>query len=128
MRTRILFFGILSLLVMSFALPQNWEKLGSKKVNFRVDRDTIIVGAHEGAFTKLKVEVRGGATNMRKMIVHYRNGQSQDVALKHNFARGGGSRVIDLPGNKRIIKSIVFVYDTKNRSRSRATVHVFGRH
>jgi hypothetical protein len=113
---------------LSFTLPQNWEKLGSKKVSFRVDRDTIAVGAHEGAFTKLKVQVTGGAINMRKMIVNFRNGESQDVSLKHNFARGGGSRVIDLPGNRRIINKIVFVYDTKNRSRSRATVHVFGRH
>jgi len=128
MKSRFIFFGILSLLVMSFALPQNWERLGSRKVNFRVDRDTMVVGAHEGAFTKLKVEVRGGAINMRQMVVNYRNGQSQNIALKHNFARGGGSRIIDLPGNKRIIKSIVFVYDTKNRSRSRATVTVFGRH
>lgn len=128
MKARILFFALFSLLVMSFALPQNWERLGSRKVNFGLDRDTIGVGAHEGAFTKLKVQVTGGALNMHRMVVNFKNGQKKEIELKHNFTRGSGTRVIDLPGNKRIIKNIVFIYDTKNRANKRATVHVFGRH
>lgn len=128
MKARILFFALFSFLVMSFALPPKWEKLGSRKVNFGLERDTIPVGAHEGAFTKLKVQVTGGSLNMKKMVVHFKNGEKKDVALKHNFAKGSGSRVIDLPGNKRLISKIVFVYDTKNHSKKRATVHVFGRH
>ena len=55
MNSRILFFALFSILVMSFALPPKWEKLGSRKVNFGLERDTLPVGAHEGAFTKLKV-------------------------------------------------------------------------
>ncbi|XOV68818.1 MAG: hypothetical protein ACFHU9_06470 [Fluviicola sp.] len=128
MKARILYFALFSFLVMSFALPQNWEKLGSRKVNFGIEKDTIAVGAHEGAFTKLKIQVTGGALNMKKMVVHYRNGDKQDLNLKHNFGKGSGSRVIDLAGNKRLIQKITFIYDTKNRSKRRATVHVFGRH
>lgn len=109
-------------------MPPKWEKLGSRKVNFGIEKDTIAVGAHEGAFTKLKIQVTGGALNMKKMVVHFKNGEKQDLNLKHNFAKGSGSRVIDLPGNKRLIQKITFVYDTKNRSNRRATVHVFGRH
>ncbi len=128
MKTRILFFALFSLLVMSFALPPKWEKLGSRKVNYGLERDTIPVGAHEGAFTKLKIQVTGGSLNMKKMIVNYKNGERKEIELRHNFAKGSGSRIIDLPGNKRFIKNIVFVYDTKNAARKRATVHVFGRH
>lgn len=128
MNARILFFALFSFLVMSFALPTKWEKLGSKKVNFGIEKDTIAVGAHEGAFSKLKIQVTGGAVNMKKMVVFFKNGEKKDLALKHNFIKGSDSRVIDLPGNKRIIQKIVFVYDTKNNSQKRATVHVFGRH
>lgn len=128
MNARILFFALFSILVMSFTLPPKWEKLGSRKVNFALEKDTIPVGAHEGAFTKLKVQATGGSLNMKKMVVHFKNGEKKDIDLKHNFAKGSGSRVIDLPGNKRLISKIVFVYDTKNRSKKRATVHVFGRH
>ncbi len=120
-------FALLALFMMSF-VPPKWERLGSRKVNFGIDKDVIAVGAHDGAFTKLKIEVRGGAINMHKMIVHFANGTEQNVELKHNFEKGGGSRIIDLAGNKRIIKSITFFYDTKNHANSKATVHVFGRH
>lgn len=128
MKARILFFALFSILVMSFAMPPKWEKLGSRKVNFGLEKDTIAVGAHEGAFTKLKVQVTGGSLNMKKMFVNFKNGERKEIELKHNFDKGSGSRVIDLPGNKRLIKDIVFVYDTKNQSKKRATVHVFGKH
>ena len=38
------------------------------------------------------------------------------------------SRIIDLEGGKRIIKDITLWYDTKNRAKRRATVHLYGRH
>ena len=105
---------------------KNWSKLGSKKVSYKIDRDVIRVGATDGRFSKLKIQVTGGALNMHKMIVEYGNGTKDNIPLKENF-KNNGSRIIDLDGNKRVIKDITFFYDTKNRSRKRATVHVFGR-
>ena len=40
-------------------LPPRWERLGTRKVNFRLDRDEIMVTAREGAFTGLKMKVSG---------------------------------------------------------------------
>jgi len=105
-----------------------WERLGSKTVNFKVDRDVLAVGANDGTFKKLKIAVSGGNLNMHRMVVKYGNGTKDEIELRHNFGRAGSSRVIDLNGGKRIIKRITFVYDTKNVSRKRAKVHVFGRH
>lgn len=130
MNIRILSLAVSVLFLMSFAPTQKakWERLGSRKVNYGLEKDVIPVGAHEGVFTKLKVVVKGGAINMHKMKVNFMNGSSQEIALKHNFSKNSGSRIIDLKGGKRIIKNITFFYDTKNLARSRATVHVFGRH
>jgi hypothetical protein len=129
MKARILTFVLGALFLMSFAPSQaKWERLGSRKVNYGLDKDAIAVGAHEGGYTKLKVVVKGGAINMHKMIVHYGNGTKENIALRHNFSKRSASRIIDLKGGKRIIKKITFFYDTKNLARSRATVHVFGRH
>lgn len=105
----------------------NWEKLGSKKVSFKLDRDVLHVGAREGGYTKLKVVVTGGNVNMHKMVVEYANGTKDNIALKHNFSRGSDTRVIDLQGGKRLIKDITFWYDTKNASNKRAKVHVYGK-
>ncbi len=104
-----------------------WEKLGTRLVDKRLDKDVIPVGARKGGFTKLKVEVRGGAINMHKMIVTYKNGSKESIALRHNFGPRSGSRIIDIRGGKRLIQKITFFYDTKNLNPGKATVHVFGR-
>jgi len=129
MKSKYLVLFVLGLLFISFnGHSQTWERLGNRVVNYGLDKDDIFVGAHEGAFTKIKVEVSGGALNMHRMIVHYMNGSKQEISLKHNFNKKSSSRVIDLKGNKRLIKKITFVYDTKNLARAKAKVHVFGRH
>ncbi|MBL1279709.1 MAG: hypothetical protein COA33_005530 [Fluviicola sp.] len=104
-----------------------WVKLGTRIVDYKLDRDVIHVGAKEGSFTKLKIEVRGGAINMHKMVVTYMNGTKETIALKHRFNKASGSRVIDIRGGKRLIKHITMFYDTKNLARSKAVVHVLGR-
>ncbi|WP_109300852.1 DUF2541 family protein [Aquimarina sp. AU474] len=105
-----------------------WEHLGSRTVNYKIDRDVIKVTAKEGGFRKLKIKVTGGAINMHKMIVQYGNGKKDIISLKYNFTKGSTTRLIDLQGNKRVIRDITFFYDTKNLSRKKAKVHVFGRH
>lgn len=127
--------GILfTIIVMSFSSftsttngTVDWERLGSKVVNYKLDRDVIKVGAHEGTFKKLKLKVTGGTLNMRRMIVQYNNGTKDKIDLRFNFKGGSRSRIIDLKGYNRVIKDITFIYDTKNNSRRRAKIHVFGR-
>lgn len=106
---------------------RDWDHLGSRKVNFRLDRDVIKVGAIEGGYTKLKIQVTGGNLNMHKLIVQYGNGKKDVIELRHNFSKGSGTRIIDLRGRGRIIRDITFWYDTKTLSGRRAKVHVFGR-
>ena len=108
--------------------PEKWELLGSRKVDFKLDRDVIHVGAYEGTFTKLRVKVKGGAVNMHKMVVEYGNGSKDEIPLKHNFHPGDDTRVIDLRAGKRVIRKITFWYDTQSRSNYKARVLVFGRH
>jgi len=120
---------IILLVTSSFTTSiSQWEHLGSRTVNFGLDKDVIKVTAREGGFRKLKIKVSGGALNMHKMIVQYGNGQKDIIKLRHNFSRKSTTRLIDLKGGKRVIRDITFFYDTKNRSRKRAKVHVFGRH
>jgi len=120
----VLFLG--SSFTMIEAPIKKWVRMGSKKVSFKLDKDVIYVGGQEGCFDKLKVVVTGGSVNMHKMIVEYGNGSKDNIPMKHNFRKGSDSRLIDLEGGKRYIKDITFWYDTKNRSKNRATVHVFG--
>lgn len=105
-----------------------WEFLGKRTVNYGLDRDVIPVTWRDGAFDGLKIEVRGGALNMHKCVVHFESGGKQEIELKQRFGRGSDSRIVDLRGNNRLIEKIEFWYDTKNIARNKAEVFVFGRH
>jgi len=122
--------ALLAIVVLcNFALTpaQDWIQLGSRKVNFGLDRDEIPVSYREGTFTAVKLEVTDGGLNMHRCVIHFENGTQQEVPLRFSFARGSESRVIDLVGNKRFIKKIVFWYDSKNLQVKRATLTVYGR-
>ncbi len=107
--------------------PPRWELLGTKKVNYGLDRDEIIVTATEGVFSALKLRVRRGGINLHKVAVHFANGEVEELELRHNIPAGGESRVLDLPGNKRIIQKVVFWYDTKNYANKKAVIELWGR-
>jgi hypothetical protein len=108
--------------------PPKWEKLGQRKVNRAVDKDEIFVTAREGRFSKVKLVVKKSAINMHKMVIHYANGGKQDINLRNNIPAGGSTRVIDINGGKRIIKKVVFWYDTKGLINNKAVVELWGRH
>ena len=134
MKNSSLKFIIIGLAIMmasvndSNAQKPRWELLGMRKVSYKLDRDVIPVTWREGSFNAIRIVVKNGSLNMKKCIIHFENGGAKEVALRHNFAGKSTSRIIDLPGNRRLIEKIVFWYDTKNVSRRRATVLVYGRH
>lgn len=124
-----LFAALLASSLLSFTLGANdWDFLGSRTVNFRLDRDVVHVGAKEGMYSKLLLKVSNGSLNLHKIVVSYGNGSTEEIAVRHQFQRGAFSRSIDLKGRGRIVKKITFWYDTKNRSRDKATLQVYGRH
>ncbi len=109
------------------ANAQRWEKLGDRKVNFKSDRDQIS-GWREGFFGALKLKVSGGTINMEKMVVHFRNGEEHEVPLKQSFSDGGESRVIDIPGKRRLIDKVVFWYEAKSATEgNKPVVELWGR-
>lgn len=105
-----------------------WEHLGTRKINYSLEKDHIMVTAAEGSLTSLKLKVTGGDLNMHRMVVVYGNGMRDEIELRHHFRHRSSSRIIDLNGNNRIIKQVIFWYDTKNYANHRATIHLYGRH
>ncbi|MBK8515098.1 MAG: DUF2541 family protein [Saprospiraceae bacterium] len=125
-----LFLSAVVFVLASFSVPvQNkWEILGERKVNLGLDHDVIQVGSSEGVFTKLKIKVRKSGINLHRMVVHFGNGEKQEIEVREDIQKGSESRVIDLSGNKRIIKEVDFWYDTKGLLNDKAVVILWGRH
>lgn len=132
MRIKLFLAAMLALATMSFTtIPDNarpWELLGSRLVKYGLDHDAIMVTGAEGLFTAIKIKVKRGPVNMHRLVVHYGNGERDEIDLRNNFRAGSASRVIDLPGNKRVIRKVDFWYDTKNLARRKAVVELWGRH
>lgn len=121
-------FALQSFMPAPDVQPGRWEKLGSRKVNYSLDRDEIVVTRYEGRFTALKFKVMQGGINLHKVAIHYGNGDVQEIETRNNIPAGGESRLINLPGNRRVIQKVVFWYDTKNFAEKKATVELWGRH
>jgi hypothetical protein len=105
-----------------------WALLGSRMINYALAHDEIMVTRAEGVFSAVQLRIKRSPINMHKMVVHYGNGEVDEIALRENFRAGGQSRVIDLPGNKRVIKKVVLWYDTKNPANDKGVVELWGRH
>lgn len=106
-----------------------WVVLGERVVTDRGDHDSINVTAGRGAFEAIKFEVKNHAVDFHRVVVHFGNGDDQNIDLRATIPAGGESRVIDIDGVNRVIKSIDFWYDAKTLGRGgRAVVRSLGRH
>ena len=103
-----------------------WVKLGERTVNHTVDRDEIVVSAKKGVFRKIKLKVKRRKVTFRDVKVHFANGDVQDVTLRREIPAGGETRAIDLEGKNRVIKKVVFWYNTTSVRGKRAKVQLLG--
>jgi hypothetical protein len=103
-----------------------WELLGTRTVTDRADHD-VITARFQGTFRSLKIKVEGRAVQFRDVKVHFGNGDVQDVELREVIPAGGESRVIDIDGRDRVIRSVELKYDAQSLGGKRAVVKVFGK-
>ena len=106
---------------------RGWEKLGTRQVDLRKDRDVITVGRDKGRFRNLQIRVRGNQIFFKRMRIIFGNGSSQTLVLNQRVREGAISSPIDLKGDARYIKRIVLVYKRIANFRGKAFVTVLGR-
>ena len=105
----------------------SWRVLGVTHAKHTADHDVIVVSGPYDYFRKLKFKVTGSPLNMRRMIVRFDDGRApENIDVRYNIPKGGESRIIDLRGGKRKIKSVEFWYDTKGFLNGKADVTLFG--
>jgi hypothetical protein len=59
--------------------------------------------------------------------VTFADGNTFSPNLRQRFDENASSREIDLPGDRRVIRSVDFAYRSLNRREGRATVMLYGR-
>jgi hypothetical protein len=120
-----LLFG---LSLAAFAQPRHERVfLGEAHVDGAVDHDRIVVTAARGEYRAIQFKVENAAIDFDRVVVHFGNGTSERIALRHKIRAGEETRMVDLPGNRRVIQSIEFWYGRGNWSNpERPKVSVFG--
>src|SRR5207253_8203854 len=97
-------------------------------VDGAVDHDNIVVTASRGTFRAIQLRVSNNTVDFQRVVVHYGNGQSQPVPVRSKVRAVGSTRVIDLPGDRRVIKSVELWYSRANWGPHRPKVELFGIH
>src|SRR5437762_3418675 len=100
----------------------NWQQLGRSYVDGRNDHDVITVNTGD-SFRSLQLEVEGGTIEFQRVIVHFENGADHALDVRDRISNGQRTREIDLPGDRRRIRSVEFWYSNGSwRSRPSVTL------
>ncbi|MBA3502523.1 MAG: hypothetical protein H0T65_19325 [Deltaproteobacteria bacterium] len=108
----------------AFDRNSQWDKLGERWVNGRVDRDMIAVQRRE-RYSKIKIVVEHSALELHDIVIHFGNGEVFSPGARLIFGEGSTSREIDLPGGLRHIERIELVSGNLPGG-GRAQVEVWG--
>lgn len=104
-----------------------WRILGTTQAKYTADHDFIIIKGPYDNFRRLKFKVTDAPLNLVRMIVRYDDGGlPENIDIRFNIPKGGESRVIDLKGGRRKLKSVEFWYDTKGILNGRSDVTLMG--
>jgi hypothetical protein len=102
-----------------------WVELGDSHVDGHNDHDKINVRDH-GPFHALRLHVRGSAVEFDHLLVHFQNGETQNLRASFAVRDGSNSPTIDLKGNQRNVDSVELWYKRGNWG-SKPQVTLFGR-
>jgi hypothetical protein len=109
----------------AFAQYGRMVHLGDAHVDGAVDHDSIRVGRSGGTYRAIQLRVSGGAIRFDRAIVRYGNGSQEELAIRDLIPAGGRTRIIDLPGDRRVIQSVDLWYAKANWTR-RPKVSLYG--
>lgn len=107
-------------------LAREWVLLGSRDVRLAGDADAIPVTAAKGQFRRIQFRVRGNGVFIHDLTVVYGNGAAEDVPVHAHIPQGGATRVIDLRGGNRNVKSVWQRYRSERDGQGLARVEVWG--
>lgn len=121
-----LLFLLFALSLAANAQRGHWEHLGQSHVDGKNDHDNIKVNKR-GTFTAIQLGIKGGDIEFQRVLVHFENGEDTEVRVQERIRAGGRTRVIDLPGNRRDIRSVEIWYARGNWSSKKPTLNLWGR-
>lgn len=104
-----------------------WTLLGTRTVDYTLDRDVVDLKESGEYFQTLKFIVKNGTLNMHKCTVHFADGESKVIELTDEMNKSNDGRILDMRGSNRKIEKVTFWYDSKNNSNNKSIVELWGK-
>jgi len=105
----------------------SWQLLGTTEAKYTSDHDAIIIVGPYDHFKKLKFKVTDAPITLKRLIIRYDDGgTNESVEGSYHIPEGGESRVLNLKGKKRNLKTIEFFYDARELKNGKAVVSLYG--
>lgn len=133
MKNRIMFKSIRIIVLMLFSasillanpIPadNNWDHLGTRKIRTN-DKDVIYVANDGEWYSSIELRANKDQVNLQRVVVHYFDGNQQDVTLGPDN-QTGKYQTINLTGGSSNIDKIE-IYGSKTQKK-KATVEVWGK-
>jgi hypothetical protein len=91
------------------AQAQVWDFLGDTQIDGTCDHGRIQVTRRNGVFHAIQLRV-SDAIFFDRVIVHFGDGTSEELAVQGRIWPGGKNRVIGFPGQLRVVESVELWY------------------
>ena len=102
-----------------------WDRLGTRIVGFQADRDGFDLQG-EGRFRALRLCVARNSVQFQQVEVHFRNGEQQQLPVRHFVRAGACTPPLDFDGRERRLQRVVMIYNTVPNFRGQAAVTLYG--
>lgn len=130
-------FTLLSIVFSGFVLfftqsasaqvRDEWRNLGTVTAGKGVDHDVVQVEKGGDNIKKLKIKVAKSGVNIDHIVVNYDGMGREELEVREDIRNGGESRVIDLRGSNKDIKTIELYYNDKGLVNGKAEITVVGK-
>jgi hypothetical protein len=118
-------FLVLSSTLSVPARGLTWNFLGNKKIDGTRDHEKIEIRRQSGSFQAIQLRVTGNAIFFDRVVVHFGDGKSEELAVSGRVWPEGTAKVIALSGEGRVVESVDLWYYTERWENS-PTVTLYG--
>ena len=89
---------------------QVWDFLGDAQIDGTRDHDRIQVTRRDGVFHTIQLRVSGDPIFLDRVVVHFGDGTSEQLAVGGRIWPGGRNRVMGLAGKPHAVESVELWY------------------
>ncbi|MGA2545563.1 MAG: hypothetical protein ABSF43_03365 [Rectinemataceae bacterium] len=127
MKRVLVYAALIVVLASCVSMPHGSVYLGEQYVPFKGERGTIDIGNYDGWFRAIYFKVERNDIELFNMVITYGNGEREKIDTRLVFDEGARSRIINLEGGKRHVRSVEFVYKTVGSwLDGRARIRIYG--